>query len=156
MWYWTAIENSLNSHRERGRFVDEDKHDCPNQLRHKFPDELKWLNEFMQCISCISCILCILRIYELLMNDSKITWLPIAANFCSLSKATAMSRFPNNCTPNREGPFSRFKIKWLLRNSAQWSRCQLGCSGSQNLPGSNYRRIICSCSYYMEDAKILL
>ena len=40
--------------------------------------------------------------------------------------------------------------------SAQWSRCQLGCSGSQNLPGSNYRRIICSCSYYMEHAKILL
>ena len=25
-----------------------------------------------------------------------------------------------------------------------------------NLPGSNYRRIICSCSYYMEHAKILL
>ena len=40
--------------------------------------------------------------------------------------------------------------------SAQWSRCQLGCSGSQNLPGSNYRRIICSCSYYMEHAKILI
>ena len=47
----------------------------------------------------------------------------------------------------------------ILRNSqytAQWSRCQLGCSGSQNLPGSNYRRIICSCSYYMEHAKILI
>ena len=41
-------------------------------------------------------------------------------------------------------------------SSAQWSRCQLGCSGSQNLPGSNYRRIICSCSYYMEHAKILI
>ena len=41
-------------------------------------------------------------------------------------------------------------------SSAQCSRCQLGCSGSQNLPGSNYRRIICSCSYYMEHAKILL
>ena len=41
-------------------------------------------------------------------------------------------------------------------NIAQWSRCQLGCSGSQNLPCSNYRRLICSCSYYMEHAKILL
>ena len=40
--------------------------------------------------------------------------------------------------------------------NAQWSRCQLGCSGSQNFPGSNYRRITCSCSYYMEHAKILL
>ena len=42
------------------------------------------------------------------------------------------------------------------RSSAQWYRCKLGCSCSQNLPGSNYRRIICSCSYYMEHAKILL
>ena len=47
-------------------------------------------------------------------------------------------------------------LKQGLDFSAQWYRCQLGCSGSQNLPGSNYRRIICSCSYYMEHAKILL
>ena len=36
----------------------------------------------------------------------------------------------------------------MLTHSAQWSRCQLGCSCSQNLPGSNYRRIICSCTNY--------
>ena len=47
-------------------------------------------------------------------------------------------------------------LYFLLLSTAQWSRCQLGCSGSQNLPGSNYRRIICSCSYYMEHAKILI
>ena len=34
--------------------------------------------------------------------------------------------------------------------SAQCSSCQLGSSCSQNLPCSNYRRIICSCSYYLE------
>ena len=34
--------------------------------------------------------------------------------------------------------------------TAQWSRCQIGCSCSKNLPCRNYRRIICSCSYYME------
>ena len=45
---------------------------------------------------------------------------------------------------------------WRRLSSAQWSRCQLGCSGSQNLPGSNYRRIICPCSYHMEHAKILI
>ena len=46
---------------------------------------------------------------------------------------------------------------WFLFDyTAQWSRCQLGCSGSQNLPGSNYRRIICSYTYYMERPKILL
>ena len=40
--------------------------------------------------------------------------------------------------------------------SAQCSRCQIGCSGSQNLPCSIYRRIRCSCSYCMEHPKILL
>ena len=45
--------------------------------------------------------------------------------------------------------------KYIVSCSAQWYRCQLGCSSSQNLPGSNYRRIICSCSYYMEHPKIL-
>ena len=45
---------------------------------------------------------------------------------------------------------------FYIHATAQWYRCQLGCSCSQNLPGSNYRRIICSCSYYMEHAKILL
>ena len=40
--------------------------------------------------------------------------------------------------------------------SAQCSRCQLGCSGSQNLPCSIYRRITCSCIYCMEHPKILL
>ena len=47
-------------------------------------------------------------------------------------------------------------ISHFNRFSAQCSRCQLGCSGSQNLPCSIYRRIICSCSYCMEHQKILL
>ena len=44
----------------------------------------------------------------------------------------------------------------LKSTSAQCSRCQLGCSGSQNLPCSICRRIICSCSYCMEHPKFLL
>ena len=41
-------------------------------------------------------------------------------------------------------------------HSARCSCCQLRCSGSQNLPCSIYRRIICSCRYYLEHPKILL
>ena len=41
-------------------------------------------------------------------------------------------------------------------STAQCSCCQLGCSGSQNLPCSKYRRIICSCSFCIEHPKILL
>ena len=40
--------------------------------------------------------------------------------------------------------------------SAQCSCCQLECSGSQNLSCSFYRRIKCSCRYYLEHPKILL
>ena len=42
------------------------------------------------------------------------------------------------------------------QTTAQCPRCQIGCSCSNNLPGSNYRRLICSCSYYIEHPKILL
>ena len=68
-----------------------------------------------------------------------------------------------NIQPKR---FSRFWCIWTLTTVplwfyhtflciAQWSRCQVGCSGSQNLPCSDYWRIICPCSNYMEHPKIL-
>ena len=40
--------------------------------------------------------------------------------------------------------------KWIQCHNAQCPRCQIGCSCRQNLPCSNYRRIICSCSYCMD------
>ena len=80
-------------------------------------------------------------------------WLLI---FCKIEQVFASS-FDNvqfdKINPLSPAIFVKYKQTFC---NAQWSRCQLGCSGSQNLPGRNYRRIICSCSYYMEHAKILL
>ena len=54
---------------------------------------------------------------------------------------------------------SRLLVDWMGQlsftffswyTSAHCPRCQIGCSCSKNLPCSNYRKIICSCSYYME------
>ena len=55
--------------------------------------------------------------------------------------------------------FSGTYVQWyerILYHTAKCPRCQIECSCSQNLPCSNYRRIICSCRYYQEHPKILL
>ena len=53
-------------------------------------------------------------------------------------------------TPRQIPSWGKSEKYEIWRYTAQWSRCQLGCSGSQNLPCTNYKRIICSCSNYLK------
>ena len=67
-------------------------------------------------------------IYALLMNDSKITWLPIAASFCSSSKATAVSRLLRDDFLIPRGLFPTLKIKKkIVKEQSCSTECPFRC-----------------------------
>ena len=83
-----------------------------------------WMNicsaYYAYCVNC--------AYYALLMNDSKITWPPIAASFCSSSKATAVSRLLRDDFLIPRGLFPTLKIKKkIVKEQSCSTECPFRC-----------------------------
>ena len=65
--------------------------------------------------------------YAPLMNDSKITWLPIAASFCSFSKSNGNVQVSPELYSKSRGTFSQVQNKKITKEQCSFTGCPFGC-----------------------------
>ena len=98
------------------------------QLSQSTPLQIPWWFEGFEWIYACSAYYAKCACYALLMNDSKITWLPIAASFCSSSKATAVSRLLRDDFLIPRGLFPTLKIKKkIVKEQSCSTECPFRC-----------------------------
>ena len=86
------------------------------QLSQSTPPQIPWWIEVIEWINEVH-IMHIVHVMLFWWMAQRSPGSPSLQVFVHFQKATAMSRFSRNYIPKPEGPFLRFKIKWLLRNS---------------------------------------